>query len=332
MSFSQIISRANAEALIPVEGAREIVKAATQSSAALALCRRATMSSKVYKQPVLSALPEAYWVADGGLKQTSSASWDGIELVAEELAVVLPIEDNTVADADFNIWQELRDPLGEKFAQRIDQAVFSGEGKPASWPDAIIPGAVAAGNVADTGASVAEGGIVGDLEATLSVVEDEGFDPTAFAGARTLKRRLRRARTADGSALGEGSTERQWDLGITYAVAGSIPPPTLAVAGDFTMAIVAIRQDLTMQMFSEGVISDEQGRIIHNLMQSDMSALRATMRVAFAVAAPATLVGDDGYPFAVLRASASGSPANGANGDSEPEPATRTTKPTPAKK
>ncbi len=304
MSFGNIIDRPKADALIPAEGAAQIVKATAQASAALTLCRHATMSAKVYTQPVLSALPDAYWVSEGGLKQTSAAAWDGVDLVAEEIAVIVPVDDATLADASFNIWQELREPLGERFAQKIDQAVFGGVDKPATWPEAIIPGAIAAGNVQAAGASVAEGGIVGDLEATLSLVEDNGYDPTGYAGARTLKRRLRQARTAGGEALGEGSTTSQWDLPIEYAVSGSIPAPTLAIAGDWTGAILAIRQDLTMSMFTEGVISDEAGKVIRNLMQSDASALRCTMRVAFAVANPVNLERDDGYAFAVLQDSA----------------------------
>ena len=301
MSFTNIIDRPKAEALIPAEGAAEIVKATAQASAALTLCRRATMSAKVYTQPVLSALPDAYWVSEGGLKQTSAAAWEGVDLVAEEIAVIVPVEDAVIQDSSFNIWQELREPLGERFAQKIDQAVFGGVDKPATWPEAIIPGAVPAGNVRDAVATVAEGGIVGDLEALLSLVEDNGYDPTGYAGARTLKRRLRQARTAAGEALGEGSTSSQWDLPIEYAVSGSIPVPSLAIAGDWTCAIIAIRQDMTMQMFTEGVISDETGKVIRNLMQQDQSALRATMRVAFAVANPVNLERADGYAFAVLQ-------------------------------
>ena len=303
MSFGNITDRPKADALIPAEGANEIIKATAQASAALTLRRRATMSAKVYTQPVLSALPDAYWVSEGGLKQTSDAAWDGVDLVAEEIAVIVPVEDAVLADASFNLWAELKEPIGERFAQRIDEAVFSGANKPASWPESIIAGAIAAGNACTASASAAEGGVYGDLEKVLEIVEADGFDATGWAASRDLRGLIRKARSAAGDLLGEGSTTKAWDLPITYAVAGSIPAPNLAIAGDWTCAVLAIRQDLTMQAFTEGVISDDTGKVIRNLMQQDQSALRCTMRVAFAVANPTTIAKPTGgYPFAVLSA------------------------------
>src|SRR4051794_40137018 len=88
---------------------------------------------------------------------------------------------------------------GPSLVSRIDAAVFSGTNKPASWPTAILPAAVAAGNVAEAGtATVPEGGIVGDIDSTLAAVEADGFDATGLAAARSLRARLRRAHDAQG--------------------------------------------------------------------------------------------------------------------------------------
>jgi hypothetical protein len=88
MPYNAIISRTDADGVIPTEVAGDVLKAAVQSSAALALSRRATMSSKLQRQPVLSVLPQAYWVAgDTGLKMPSNAAFEGLELTAEEIAV-----------------------------------------------------------------------------------------------------------------------------------------------------------------------------------------------------------------------------------------------------
>ena len=63
-----------------------------------------------------------------------------------------------------DIWAELRDPIGQAFAQVLDAAVFAGTYNPASCPEAIIPAAVAAGNVQPQAATVAQGGIIAYLE------------------------------------------------------------------------------------------------------------------------------------------------------------------------
>lgn len=307
MPYANVIDNADAGALIPVEHADQVIKAAAQTSAALALCRSQRMGSKTFQQPVLSAAPVAYWVATG-LKQTAEAAWTGVTLTAEEIATIVPAKDETIDDSGIPIWDELRDPIGEAFARVLDLAVLAGVNKPASWPDAIIPAATTAGNVHTAAATAAEGGVYGDLEQTLSLVEADGFDATAWAASRRLRPLIRQARTAAGDLLGEGSTSVAWDLPIQYAVSGAIPTPTLAVVGDWSMAVLGIRQDMRFELFREGVITDDTGAIVRNLMQEDMSALRVTFRVAYATAVPVTVPEGGGtgtaFPFAVLNAGA----------------------------
>jgi len=135
--YDSIISRADADSLIPQGQAEAVIKAATQESAALTLFNRAQLSTKV---PVMSALSIAYWVAgDTGLKQTSEAAWAGVDLVAEEIACIVPIPEAVVDDSSFDVWGELRPALAEAVAQVLDAAAIGGINKPASWPSAIVP-------------------------------------------------------------------------------------------------------------------------------------------------------------------------------------------------
>lgn len=304
MPFNNIIDRGDAGALIPPEAANQIIKAAVQGSAALALCRTARMSTKVFQQPVLSALPVAYWVpGDSGLKQTAEAAWAGATLTAEELAVIVPCPQAVLDDAAFDIWAEVTPGIGQAFAYKLDAAIFAGTDKPASWPTAIVPAATAAGNVATADSPAEEGGISADLGGLLDLVEADGFDASAYAADRSLRGLIRRARGAGGELLGEGSTTQAWDLPIQYAVAGTLPAGSLAVAGDWTMAVVGVRADMRVEVFREGVITDDEGAVTLNLMQQDSAALRATARFAYATATPVTLGGGpNSYPFAVLNA------------------------------
>jgi HK97 family phage major capsid protein len=145
--YDTIISRGDAAGVIPDEVAGDVLKAAVQESAALALSRRVTMTSKLYRSPVLSLLPQAYWVAgDTGLKQTSAAAFQGLDLTAEEIAVLIPIPEAVLDDASYDVWGELRDPIAQAIAVKLDAAIFAGTEKPASWPEAIIPAAIAASN------------------------------------------------------------------------------------------------------------------------------------------------------------------------------------------
>lgn len=60
------------------------------------------------------------------------------------------------------------------------------------------------------------------------------------------------------------------------------------LAADWSKFVVGIRQDITYDLFKEGVISDSDGKVLLNLMQQDTKALRVVFRVGFQVANPLT--------------------------------------------
>jgi HK97 family phage major capsid protein len=237
MPYDSIISRTDASALIPPEQVAEVVK-----------FRQVNMGTKLSSVPVLSAAPTAYFVqGDTGLKQTTEAAWQGVNLTAEEIAALIPIPIAVLDDASIDIWAELRPALAEAVGRVLDLAVFLGTDKPSSWPEAIVPAASAAGNVEAGGATPAEGGIAEDLNQLLGVVEADGFDPSALALSRPLRAVLRSARDTSGQKLADvtsGSYE-----GVPVAWAGSgVLGTAKALAGDFTMGIIGMRQDMRLEI------------------------------------------------------------------------------------
>jgi HK97 family phage major capsid protein len=142
MPFDSIIDRTDAGALIPEGTISEIIQELPQQSAALRFFRNVPLSTKTTRQRVLSALPAAYFVnGDTGLKQTTEADWSNQYLVAEELAVIVPIPENVVDDADIDMWAEIKPLLIEAFGLKIDAAVIFGDDKPSTWGDALITSA-----------------------------------------------------------------------------------------------------------------------------------------------------------------------------------------------
>ena len=76
-----------------------------------------------------------------------------------------------------------------------------------------------------------------------------------------------------------------------------------AIVGDSNLGILGTRQDITVRVNSSGIIQDDDGNIIYNLLQQDMSCLRIVFRCAFAVANPVTYLQPTAaqrYPFAAL--------------------------------
>ena len=307
MPFDNLVTRADAQSLIPDQEVREILKTAVSSSAALQLFRQIRMSSKMARVPVLSVLPQAYWVnGDTGLKQTTDVAWAGKELVAEEIAVIVPIPEAVLDDADYPIWEEIRPNLAEAVGIKLDQAIFSGIDKPATWTaPSVVPGAVAAGNIVVAGtAGPDEGGVAGDLDALMGLVEEDGYDPSAFAARRGFRSALRQARDTSGQKLLDVSQDRIEGLPIRYLPPGTLPAGTQVLTGDFSLGVVGVRQDITYKMLDQAVISDAAGKIILNLPQQDSLAMRVVARFGWTIGDPVTRreAGATGvaFPFAVM--------------------------------
>lgn len=309
---AQIIDRTGAEALIPEENAREIIQGAVAQSAALSMGRRlANMTSKQTKLPVLDALPIAYFVdGDTGQKKTTKQQWDKKILYAEEVAVIVPIPEAVLDDADYDIWGEVRPRIQEAFGKVIDQAIFFSTGKPTNWRAGLVPSATAAGATVALGTNdlydviMGEGGVIAKVEESGFFVSGHLADISMRAKLRGLKDKQDRPLflasmqqagnyTLDGSAM-TFPRNGAWD-----------PTAALMVSGDFSQLVYSIRQDITFKLFTEGVVQNTDGTIAYNLMQNDMVALRAVMRLGWEIPNPINALKtnkNQRFPFAVLTA------------------------------
>lgn len=103
-----IIDRTGAESLIPVQESNEIIQGIITQSAVLQRGRKLpNMTSKQYKMPVLDMLPIAYFVnGDSGQKKTTKMAWDKKFIIAEEIAVIVPIPEAVLDDSEYDIWQK----------------------------------------------------------------------------------------------------------------------------------------------------------------------------------------------------------------------------------
>jgi HK97 family phage major capsid protein len=306
--YNNIISRADVDAFIPEEVAAEVLQAAVQQSAALSLFSSVTMSSKTRRMPVLAALPVAYFVnGDTGLKQTTEMAWGGKYLEAEEIAAIVPVPEAVLDDVDFDLWGQVQPRLAEAVARALDAAIFNGTNKPATWPQAVIPGAIAAGNVYERGTNnAAAGGIAADVSGLFSVVEADGYVVNGLVANGVYRGYLRNARDANGVLLSEVSSGTIYGVPIEYAMTGLWPAAATAeaIAGDFTQGIIGVRQDLTYKLLDQAVITDATGLVIYNLPQQDMVALRVVARYGFQIANAMTWENPTDatrYPFAVMQ-------------------------------
>jgi HK97 family phage major capsid protein len=309
--YTDKIDRTGAEALIPEEAAKEIIQGVPQNSFIMQLATRAPdMSRKQKRIRVLSTLPTAYFVdGDTGLKQTSKQAWGNKYFDAEELAVIVPIPEAVLDDAEYDIWGEVKPRIMEAFGIAFDAAVAFGVNAPDVWPDDLFTAATAANSIVTLGTGV---DLYDDLlgeDGTVSMVENDGFLVNGHLSAVSMRAKFRGLRGADGQPLFKNNMQdsTKYDLDgapCVFPLNGAFDPTkALMISGDFKQIAYCMRQDVTYKILTEAVIQDSTGAIIYNLAQQDMVALRAVMRVAWQVPNPLTAFNKDlvnPYPFSIL--------------------------------
>ena len=304
MSFNRLISRADAAALIPEDAANDIIKGVAEMNPVMQLARRLPNMSRAQRRlPVMSALATAYFVSgDTGLKQTTEVNWANVYVDAEEVAAIIPIPEAVLDDAEFDIWGECRAQIVEAFSRVISGAVLYGTNIPTSWTTnlgaaGLFARCTAAGHVVSAAAYADDyeailGETAAGVDGVYMLVEADGFMVNGVVAHPSVKGRLRNMRDSSGNPIFKRDVQSsaQYELDgspIYFPTDGSMIAATnLLFAGDWSQLVYAMRQDITYKVLDQAVIQDGAGTIVYNLAQQDMVALRAVMRLGFALPNP----------------------------------------------
>ena len=305
----------NSSVVLPIEYGREVIRGVLGRSKALELGRRLPdMVGKTYKLNVFSNLPVSGWVKNQATpvgapdeiknKPVSQLAWTGVDLVAEEIAVLIPISINTIKD--LSNWIDLLPYVSEQvegaFQEVIDGTAFFGINSPYANFSGILAGATNAGAVVnwDGEAGLSFYNAINDA---MEYVENSGYVPTAILGGPALNSAFRKTITALGILAGDqgeiGALPRHVDL-----TGGFDQSSAFAIVGDFRYFVYAFREEMEARVLEEATIVDPTtGSTLYNLAQQDMIAVRFTMRLGMALPNPVNRVNstDKRYPFAVIK-------------------------------
>lgn len=281
------ITRAEVASLIGEEYGGQVIKAATQGSVVLQAFPTVNMGTKTSHMPVLATLPEAAFVSDTdntGTKPTSQVTWADQTLVAEEIAVIVPVHENTVDDATEDILSQIADLGGQAIGKVLDGAVMFGTNKPASWTSLDLQAAaVAASNtvaVVDGAANASD--IYGATLQVAGLVAADGFNPETLIAQRALQYQYANLRGTDGHiVLQSGGTVAGFD---TYWSRNGawVPADATSLVVDPSTVRIGVRQDITVKFLDQATV----GGI--NLAEKDMVALRFKARFAYVLGQVAT--------------------------------------------
>lgn len=312
MPYDSLVTRAGAGPLFNEDVQRGILSDVAASNPLLQLARRLpNMPTSQRRMPVLSSLATAYFVTgDTGLKQTTEIDWANKYIDAEELAVIVPIPEAVLDDAGYDIWAEVQPEIVNAINYAIIRAVLFGTNIPASWTTnmgaaGLLAAIVAASHTVDLSTQVAAGDdlydtIMGD-GGTISLIEADGYMATGHIAALAMRGKLRglRESTYNGSTMAninapifvntvQGSSQYALDgQPMYFPTDGSIDSATaLMFTGQWNQLVWAMRQDITFKRLDQAVIQDASGNILYNLAQQDMVALRAVIRLGFALPNP----------------------------------------------
>ena len=306
------INRAAAEAVIQEQIIPDIQQEVPKQSVFMSLAKRLpNMSSNTTRMRVLDMLPTAYWVnGDTGMKQTSQMAWDNVYLTAAELAVIVPIPDSVRDDASVDLYGEIKPRVIEAISQCVDAATFFGVNRPAEWQNDIVTLARQAGNnIPATVSGKDYFDLIMGEDGLIAKVEQFGYMPNGAIASMAMRSKLRGLRDTTGQPIFksdmQGATRYSLDGEPMYFPDNGSFRSDIAqmIVGDFSKAVYAIRQDVTVKILTEGVIQNPStGAIEHNLAQQDMTALRVVFRMGWALPNPATTMDGDriGCPFAYL--------------------------------
>jgi hypothetical protein len=292
------ISRSDVATLIQDAYASDFLQWAAGTSAVLRAFPTRSLGTKITHEPVLATKPHAKWVqesasASTGVKPTGKVTWADKTLVAEELAVIVPVHEDVLADATTNVLADITKAGGERSRSRwtprsssVTTSRRRGRRQRCCRRPCRCrhepPGVLHHPRGDD---------LAGKILQAAEALSDK-YDPTTLLTRKGMKYRLANLRATTGEAIFQDNMSMNPDamdsiygLDIAYATGtvgddagGDVlvwdPAMAEALVVDRSRVIIGVRQDITVKFLDQATV----GGI--NLAERDMVALRFKARFA----------------------------------------------------
>ena len=268
------------EGVVPYETGQAIIQDVMASSTIMQLAKYEEMTSLEKKFPVFLNGVGAYWVGEGKRIQTSKPEWGEVTMRAHKLGVILPTTREYQHYKASDYFNMMRPLIAEAFYKKFDMAAILNVDN--VWTQSL--------EQASTGERLVEGDLNADnLNLLVDALGETGHEPNAYISKVANNSLLR------GMVSGEGATaESLYDRSAktldglpllnVHTDLTDFPKGTL-YAGDFNYAYYGIPYGISYSISDQATIStivDEDGEPL-NLWEREMSALRATMDIAFLI-------------------------------------------------
>jgi HK97 family phage major capsid protein len=302
-SYASSISRLDADALMPEDLFQEVFDGIEQQSIVMdKMTRGEDMERLVSRMRVLDTLPDAAFTdGDTDLAQTTEMAWRNKYMVAGEIRVTLPIPRNILDDAGpgYDLIGSSSKKIRQAIAKKIDAAILLGTNAPRDWPASMKAQAIAAGQSVSLASFTDPYQALAGVGGAYSLGELHGYDANGGIGSIAFKAQLRGMTDGInrplllGQDTGVTDASRMSVGGVPYSFANNAAfssSDMLAIVGDFKSSIYCFRKDVTVELLTEGVISNPAGLVTINLAQSRVVALMVWVRLGWQVPNPPNLL------------------------------------------
>lgn len=270
------ISTYRGDITLPAELGREILAKMQTESAVMTLARQIELPGRGVEIPVITADPEAEWVAETDPKPVSNPTLTSKLMSAYKLAVIVPFSNEFRRDAA-SLYDELVRRLPRALARKFDATVIGGVTAPGTNFDTFA--AATAQDISGTGTYAALVAADGDIAANGGIMNGIALSPQG-------KSMLLGAVDGDNRPLfinnvSEGAVPMV--LGAKTVLSKGMyatgTPNIVGVAGDWTQAIYGTVEGLEIGYSADATLTS--GNTTINLFQRNMFAVRAEIEVGF---------------------------------------------------
>jgi HK97 family phage major capsid protein len=245
---------------------------------------------------------DGYWVDAMAVKPKDTPSFEVYHLQAEKLAVIIPLEDQLVEDADTDIASVIRQDVVGAFAEMLDRT-YMGYEVTSPFADSLSGNTPAANTIPyGTGVDLAS-----DFSIAMAALEANGFEATAAIAHPSVKHLLRDLRDLNNQPIfaenlkGEVTSYTVFGVPICFTrqvqQAGS--PLTTEILLFYRPYVkIGDRTGLQISKSNEATLSQGTETPL-NLWEVDMTAFRFVMRKGFVVKDDNALSKITGVPAAL---------------------------------
>ncbi len=294
------INRSDVSTLIEDAYSHVLLDSAAAGSQALQAFPTVNLGTKTTNLPMLASLPQAGWVTEdvgdsSGTKPTSEVRWKNVTMVVEEIAVIVPVHENVLDDATTDILTQVSELAGQAIGQKLDQAIFWGTGKPASWTsDALYTAANGASQTQTITAGAASADdLIGAINQSAETLAGLGLMPDTLCANLTFRYQVNNIRDANGLPIFRDESVAGFSTHFSRNGTWDASQATALVV-DSSRVRVGVRQDIQVKYLDQATVNSI------NLAEKDMVALRFKARFGYVVSSGATAFSETPVPVAAV--------------------------------